>query len=141
MKITKSQLRQLIREEVNKVLLFEDLDWKKLVLKAKDMADIGTAEDIFVRHDYDSVSIPELPRSSDAGTYGAIQAWVNILHNIAEKEIKYTDPLYGLIQQAIAQYVRDNDGKIKDPTLTTLGSGGGKSMPRGPVPYRSHPFG
>ena len=139
MKITKSQLRQLIREEVNKVLLAEDLDWKELVLNAENMTDINTAEEIFVQHDYESVSTPELPRRGISGSRGPIQAWVNILHDIAENEIKHTDPqLFGLIQQAIAQAVRDTDGGIDDPALT---NGGGKTMPRGPVSYRSHPFG
>ena len=141
MKITKSQLRQLIREEVNKVLLSENLNWKELVLNARNMVDIGTAYDIFAQHDYDSVSTPELHRPGTLGSRGPTQAWVNILHDIAENEMKHTDPQFGLIQQAIADYVRKADGEIEDPTLTKLGSGGGKSMPRGPVPYRSHPFG
>ncbi len=142
MKITKTQLRKIIREEVNKVLVSEDLDWKELVLNARDLADIGTAEDIFVQHDYESVSTPELPRPGIPGSRGPIQAWVNILDDIAENELEPDDPQYkhkyGLIQQAIAQAVSETDGGIDHPALTKLGKGGGRQM--GPQLYApSHP--
>tara|TARA_B100000131_G_scaffold316200_1_gene355884 strand:- start:404 stop:790 length:387 start_codon:yes stop_codon:yes gene_type:complete len=123
MKITKSQLRKIIREEVNKELLREQsLDWDEWVMKSQTPEELEqnlmVAHEIWTHHSDESPTGMRTPESDD-------RAWGRSLSGLLEKMPG------GEVRNALQDV-------IDDLVLTKLGGSGGKKM--GPQLYAlSHP--
>ena len=125
MKITKSHLRQIIKEEVGRLLAEDSDSWQGWVLRSKTPEELKSnlvnAHDIWSKNT-DRYDKGNMTPEKDDRAWGA--ALSGVLDELPAGDVK--NALHDVID---------------DLVLTKLGSGAGKRMPRGPVPYRSHPFG